>query len=82
MESNHEKIYWPTSRNKHIIEIKFSKNPITLSVADEVENKINRLRYPKGFSIRPVLVHISTASESLLESEFFHYIIDFTETLK
>ena len=36
-----------------------------------------RLKRPKGFSIRPVLIHVNGVSEAVIESDFFSSIIDF-----
>lgn len=43
-------------RTVYVCEIKFSKNPINFSFVKEVEAKIKALKYPLGFSCRPVLI--------------------------
>lgn len=45
---------------------------------DEVQNKIDRLHRPKGFSCRPVLIHVNGVNESVVEQDYFSHIIDFT----
>jgi AAA+ ATPase superfamily predicted ATPase len=65
----------------YVCEIKFSKNKIESSIIEQVQRKINRLKKPKGFSCRPVLIHINGTDERLKESEFFDHIIDFSEFL-
>ena len=50
---------------------------ITEEVIAEVQKKIKRLSLPKGFSIKPVLIHVNGVSDAVIESEFFAYIIDF-----
>jgi hypothetical protein len=62
----------------YICEIKFSTSEIKRSVIEEMENKIKSLSYPKGFSIRPVLIHLNGVSQSVKESEIFNDIIDFS----
>jgi hypothetical protein len=42
---------------------------------------MRRLKVPKGFSIRPFLVHVNGVSDSVVESEFFSGIIDFGQFL-
>ena len=37
----------------YICEIKFSKNPLGSELIQEVQQKIDRLERPKGFSCRP-----------------------------
>ncbi len=63
----------------YVCEIKFSKEPIDLSVIRDVKQKIARLTKPKNFSIRPVLVHVNGVKDTVKESDFFANIIDFSE---
>lgn len=62
-------------------EVKFSKNKIGSDVIDSVQEKINRLKYPKGFSCRPILIHVNGVQEDVLESGFFANVIDFSQLL-
>lgn len=66
----------------YICEIKFSTSEIKSSVIEEMEKKIVSLSAPKGFSIRPVLVHVNGVSQSVKESEIFNDIIDFSNFFK
>lgn len=63
----------------YICEIKFSKKEIGASVINEVKQKIDRLIAPKGFSYRPVLIHVNGVNDEVIESGFFSSIIDFSE---
>ena len=63
----------------YIIEIKFSKNEISTNVITEVEEKIQRLKLPKGFSVRPILIHVNGVSPGVIEKDYFATIIDFSE---
>lgn len=63
----------------YVCEIKFSTLPITSEVITDVQEKINRLKIPRGFSIRPVLIHVNGVSNAVIESDFFAYILDFTK---
>ncbi len=60
----------------YICEIKFSKHPIGPEIIEEVQSKIDHLKRPKGFSCRPVLIHINGVSGDVTESEFFASIVD------
>lgn len=42
---------------------------------------MNRLKKPKGYSCRPVLIHVNGVHESVLEQDYFAKIIDFGEFL-
>jgi len=63
----------------YLCEIKFSTSEVRSSVIGEMEQKIESLSAPKGFSIRPVLIHVNGISQSVRESELFNDIIDFTQ---
>lgn len=65
----------------YICEIKFSKKEIGASVISEVNQKMKRLIKPKGFSCRPVLIHVNGVSDEVLENGFFNNIIDFGELI-
>jgi AAA+ ATPase superfamily predicted ATPase len=65
----------------YVCEIKFSRYPIDNTIIAEMQNKIKALYYPKGFSCRPVLIHINGVKEEVVTSGFFADIIDFSELL-
>lgn len=62
----------------YLCEIKFSKSSIGCSVIDEINKKISALKRPKGFSIRPVLIHVNGVSDEVVDQQFFSHIIDFS----
>lgn len=66
----------------YLIEIKFSQNAISSEIKSEVERKINKLSLPRGFSIKPVLIHINGVSGSIYLDRFFAHILDFSELLR
>lgn len=66
----------------YVCEIKFSKNQIGANVINEVQEKINRIKKPKGFSCRPVLIHVNGVSQDILDNDFFAEIIDFSDLFK
>lgn len=65
----------------YICEIKFSKEPIGLSVVKEIQQKMERLAKPKSFSLRPILIHVNGVTDAVIESDFFAKIIDFSQFL-
>ncbi len=67
--------------NLYICEIKYSKNEIGTQIIDEMNEKIKRLRIPKHFSYRTVLIHVNGISESLEESQYFSHVIDMNDFL-
>jgi len=62
----------------YICEIKFSDREIGKYIIEEMREKISRLQIPKQFSFRPVLIHINGVSESVIESQYFSNMIDFS----
>jgi len=66
----------------YICEIKFSKNLVDSSVIDEVQKKIDALKYAKGYSCRPVLIHVNGVTDDVVDSDFFASIIDFSNGLE
>lgn len=60
----------------YICEIKFSRNVIGFEVIKEVQDKIDHIMRPKGFSCRPVLVHVNGVSDDVTESNYFASIVD------
>ena len=65
----------------YICEIKFTKNVVDSSVIHEVQKKIDAIGHPKGYSCRPVLIHVNGVTEDVVESDFFASIIDFSTYL-
>ena len=63
----------------YLCEIKFSKNLIPYTIIDEVQQKINKLKRPKGISCRPVLIHVNGVQDSVAESDYFSEIIDYSK---
>ncbi len=60
----------------YVFEIKFSQNKIGKSVIDEVKQKIARIKMPRGFAVKPVLIHTSEVTTDLLEERYFAAIIN------
>lgn len=65
----------------YICEVKFSKNPIGLGIIKELEKKYEALAKGKSFSCRPVLIHVNGVEDSVVESEYFSNIINFSDIL-
>ncbi len=65
----------------YLCEIKFYMSEVGKQVVAEVEEKTKRLAYPKGYSIRPVLIHVNGVTQGVIESGYFDKIIDFSEFL-
>ena len=65
----------------YICEIKFSKTAVDATVVDEVQKKIDRIKIPKGYSCRAVLIHVNGVTQDVLDSDFFSEIINFSEML-
>ncbi len=66
----------------YICEIKFSKDRIGLEIIKEMRQKIKALDMPRGYSVRPVLIHTNGVKEEVEEHDFFSHIIDFSQLLE
>ena len=70
-----------TFNTLYVCEIKFKKQAISLEIIQEMKRKIDALHYPKGFSCRPVLIHVNGVQDDVISSGFFSGIIDFGQFL-
>lgn len=69
-------------RYLYACEVKFRQGVIGTEVIQEMEEKLRRLKLPRGFSCRPVLIHVNGVSEEVTDSGYFARIIDLSELLK
>jgi hypothetical protein len=60
----------------YVCEIRFSAKPIGTGIIKEVEEKMKRLKRPKNYSCRPVLIHINGVAREVSDSDYFAAIID------
>lgn len=70
------------SKNIFICEFKFSKGRIGSEVIAEMEDKISRLKLPKGFAASPVLFYLGELSETIVTSNFFYRLVDIASFLE
>ncbi len=66
----------------YICEIKFKKGQIEKKIIEEMEAKRKRLKIPRHFSIRPVLIHVNGVEDAVLDEGYFDKVIDFGELLR
>lgn len=62
-------------------EIKFSRNEVKPEIIEAMQNKLNAIRLPIGYSFWPILIHVNGVSESVENSGYFTHIINFNELL-
>lgn len=65
----------------YVCEVKFRQGPLGTEVIAEMQQKIDALELPKGFSVRPILIHVNGVDEAVRDSGFFARIIDLSELL-
>jgi uncharacterized protein len=51
-------------------EVKFRQEVVGSEVIEEVKEKLYRLKLPRGFSCRPVLIHVNGVSEEVVDSGY------------
>ncbi len=64
----------------YVCEIKFRRK-ITTAVINEVSQKIERLRYPRSMTVRPVLIYQGELAPQIIRENFFSSLISFEELL-
>ncbi len=65
----------------YVCEVKFRQEKIGMGIIPEVQEKLHALKLPRGFSCRPVLIHVNGVDEDVVDSGFFARIVDFNEFL-
>lgn len=66
----------------YICEFKFKRREVDSSILDEMQEKMARLKTPKGFAKVPILVHSSGVSAAVATSTRLYRIIDITDFLQ
>jgi hypothetical protein len=51
-------------------------------LTEEMKEKISRLKLPKRFSIRPILIHVNGVESAMLDEGYFDKVIDFGQFLE
>ncbi|MBS0654403.1 MAG: ATP-binding protein [Verrucomicrobia bacterium] len=67
--------------NLYVCEIKFLLTEVKADIVPEVSSKIKALQIPRGFSYRPVLIHVNGVDEKVLDLDYFSDIISFGNLL-
>lgn len=67
--------------NVFVCEIRFSKKVIGSSAIEDVKEKISRLKLPKNYSYRPVLIHVNGVTQNLVDQRYFEHVIDYSKYL-
>lgn len=65
----------------YVCEIKFSQNPVSTSVINDMKVKIKNLKIQKHMSVRPVLIHANEITHDVSSSQYFYRIIDFSKLI-
>ena len=55
----------------YVCEIKFHDSLIGSGIIQEVQEKIDRMSKPRGFSCRPVLIHVNGVSDEVIDADYF-----------
>lgn len=65
-----------------ICEFKFKKREISGEIISEMQDKISRLKTPKGFAKIAVLFHLSGVASSVATNPYFYRIVDIADFLE
>ena len=70
------------TNNLYICEFKFKKREINTEIIHEMQDKISRLKAPKGFAKVAVLFHLSGVVSSVAVNPYFYRIVDIVDFLE
>ena len=70
------------TKNLFINEFKFKKRELNTDVINQVQEKIQALKIPRGFAAIPVLFHLGGVSSGVAIDPYFFRIIDITSFLE
>lgn len=70
------------TNNLFICEFKFKRREINNEIISEMQNKISRLKTPKGFAKIAVLFHLSGVSSAVDTNPLFYRIVDIGDFLE
>jgi AAA+ ATPase superfamily predicted ATPase len=69
------------TKNLFICEFKFKRREVGIEIIQEVQEKINALKIPKGYAAVPILLHIGGVVSSVETNGYFYRIIDIADFL-
>lgn len=69
-----------TKNTLYVCELK-ARREIESSVVTEVQEKIEKLKYPKATTIRPILIYAGHLLKDVIEEDYFHQIVNFADLL-
>lgn len=70
------------TKNLFVFEFKFKRREIHEEIISEMQDKLSRLRVPRGFASIPVLFHIGGVASSVATSSYFYRVIDIIDFLE
>ncbi len=69
------------TRNLFICEFKFKRRELGIEIIDQMKDKVQALKVPRGFACIPVLFHIGGVSSAVATSDYFYRIVDIVDFL-
>ncbi len=69
-------IYKRTDQVITVCEIKYKSTTIKTDIIPELNQKIKRVKFPRGYTIETMLIAPHGASDELKKTEYFHHVID------
>jgi uncharacterized protein len=64
-----------------ICKFKFKRREISAEIISEMQDKISRIKVPRGFASIPVLFHLSGVVDAVATSPYFYRIVDIVDFL-
>lgn len=70
------------TKNLFVGEFKFKRRELTFEVIENMKQKINALKIPRGYAAIPILFHIGGVAPSVETARYFYRIVDITDFLE
>lgn len=70
------------TNNLFVCEFKFKRRELGVEIIDNMKDKINALKVPRGFAAVPVLFHIGGVSSTVATEGYFYRLIDIADFLE
>lgn len=70
-----------STKNLFVCEFKFKRRELGIDIIDSIQEKIHKLKIPRGFSTIPILFHVGGVSSNVATNDYFYRIIDISDFL-
>ena len=70
-----------STKNLFVCEFKFKRRELGIEIVQDIQEKINAIKIPRGYAAVPILFHISGIASSVETGGYFYRMIDIADFL-